>query len=115
MFTREVPKSDWQSYFDEVNRQLAVMTVDVDVTAPSMGAQQEFVALKLQGLSYDPRDDAFSILAGSMEHRVVHPAEIFVEEDGRGLVSVQVIDGQGLTHLARFTRALPLPPPDRHP
>lgn len=116
MLTREIPSHEWQNYFNEINHQLTVMTVDVEVIGADMGAQPEVTAVQLKGLSYDPRDDAFSIHAGSMKHRIIHPTEIFVEEDARGLLSIQIIDGEGRQHLARFTRALPLPPPrERRP
>ena len=111
MLTREIPSHEWQNYFNEINHQLTVMTVDVEVTGADIGSQRGVTAVQLKGLSYDPRDDAFSILTGKMEHRILHPTEIFVEEDNRGLLSIQVIDGEGRQHLARFTRALPLPPP----
>jgi class 3 adenylate cyclase len=113
MLTREIPRHEWQSYFEDVTRQLTVMTVDVEVSSATMGSQPELTAVQLRGLSYDPHDDAFSILAGSVEHRITAPTEIFVEEEPRGLLSIQVIDGEGRQHLARFTRALPLPSPGR--
>ena len=109
MTTRQIEKNDWQSYFDRVSRELSTTTIDVEVSGTDMGVQEETHEAALVGLSYDPRDDAFSIVAEALEHRVTRPEQIFVEEEASELHSVEIVDGDGHRHIAKLHQALRLP------
>lgn len=108
MTTRRIEKNEWQSYFDRVSRALPSADVDVEVDGLDMGAQIEVEHLPLRGLSYDPRDDAFSMVFEQMEHRISHPREIYVDEDRDEIDSIEVVDEDDHKHIARLTRSLGL-------
>lgn len=109
MPTRKIEKHDWQSYFDHISRDLPAASVDVEVDGLELGAQVEASHMPLMGLTYDPHDDAFSVSSQDLEHRISRPREIWVIEDAGGLSSIEVVDADGNTQIARLTRAVPLP------
>ncbi len=109
MPTRRIEKSQWQPYFDAVSRELPAAHVDVEIDTPELGAQPEMSHIRLDGLSYDPRDDAFSIVTEKIEHRIAAPRQISVREDETSLTAVEVIDADEKKHVARLTEALKLP------
>ncbi len=109
MATRQIEKNNWQPYFDRVSRELTTTTVDIEVIGDDMGAQSETHHTSLLGLSYDPKDDAFSIVSEAIEHRVSEPRQIFIDEDADELHSIEVIDGDGHRHIAKLRQALKLP------
>lgn len=109
MPTRQIQKQQWQDYFEEASRQLPATNVDVEVDGLDLGAQVEAEHLPLEGFSYDPHDDAISIICEGLEHRVPRPRRISVLENGGGLEAVEIVDADDHTHIARLTRALALP------
>jgi hypothetical protein len=43
---------------------------------------------------------------------LVHkPKEVYVDDDIEGLHSIEVVDGDGVRHIARLKEVLKLPPP----
>ena len=109
MPTRRIEKNQWQTYFDRVSQQLTTSNIDVEVDAPELGAQQEASHLPVVGFSYDPRDDAFSIVSEDLEHRISRPQEISVREVADDLRAIEVVDFEGHRHIAKLSKALKLP------
>lgn len=109
MPTRQIQPDDWQQYFDRTSRQLKAANVDVEVSGLDLGVQVEAKHLPLQGFSYDPRDNAFSVVCEGLEHRIKSPRQIAVEVDGQKLKAVEVIDADEHKHIATLTEALELP------
>ncbi len=110
MPTRRLEKEQWQPYFDRISRELPATNVDVQVSGADMGVQTESRKIPLLGLTYDPRDDAFSILCENLEHRVTKPRSIAVEEAGGELEAVEIIDEEDHRHIAKLSGPLQLPP-----
>ncbi len=113
MTTRQLDRSQWQPYFDDINHRLEATQVDLEVSGHDLGVQTEAYDITLIGLSYDPRDDAFSIVTEELEHRVVHPKQISVREDADGLTALEIIDREEHRHVARLRSALRLPSDER--
>ena len=109
MTIRRVERSDWRDYFDRVSRTLPAANVDVEVDGLDLGAQIELDHVPLEGLTYDHRDDAFSIVTELMEHRISHPREIYVDEEHEELRYIEIVDHDDHKHIAKLTRALALP------
>ncbi len=112
MATHIIARDQWQPYFDRVSRTLEANDVDIEIDGLDLGAQVEVDHLPLQGLSYDPKDDAFSIVLENLEHRITRPQAIYVDEEADRLASIEVVDQDERKHIARLTRALMLPKAD---
>lgn len=87
--TREIPRAQWRSYFDDFSRDLPSLVATVEVVGEEVGAQVEAQRSLLQGITYDDGDDILVIgLEGpgddheDLEHIVYGPRKIdLVEED----------------------------------
>jgi hypothetical protein len=89
--TKQIPRADWKGYFERFTRQHlgedAPETVTIEVVSAQMGDQLETRAVPLLGLSYDPRSQAFDVLAEDIEHPTFQPTEIWVVEEEGGFIS----------------------------
>jgi len=109
--TREIPKSEWKSYFNDLSRVPSPPPfVTVQVDGDEIGAQIEAEhKTLLAGISYDNRDDVLVIGLGTadgheqLEHLVSQPERIYVAEGDERTIDVQ--DADGVTTLIRFESA----------
>jgi hypothetical protein len=109
MTTRKLDRARWREYFDHVSKHLAATTVEIGIAGLDPGVQHAAEHLRLVGIAYDPSDESITISSEDLEHRIDHPREVLVEEEGTELRSLEVIDSGGHTRLVQLTRALPLP------
>jgi len=110
MATVELPKEEWERYFDELSKNLPAVEAQLEVVDKELGDQIEVEYSPLTGLSYDPKDDVFEIqFTEKHDHLVYHPKQVFIEEEGGKIVAVEVVDGEGTRHILRLKPALPLP------
>jgi hypothetical protein len=121
--TRQIPRTEWQSYFDRFTRehleQAPPEAVTVEVLSPSLGDQYEASTERLLGLTYDPRSDALEVLLEDVDHLMFRPAEIWVIEDDEGFVQTMELvgsdDTREILHIRRSGPPAPLfdvsPPP----
>ncbi|MGB8330034.1 MAG: DUF5335 family protein [Polyangiales bacterium] len=106
MTTRKLERSEWRRYFDGVAKHLPAMRVGISIMGDDIGVQLENQNSALIGISYDPSDGVFEVDTPSISHRISHPQEIFVREEGGQLSSVEVIDQDGTKEIIEL-RALP--------
>ncbi|MCX8048379.1 MAG: DUF5335 domain-containing protein [Methylohalobius sp.] len=111
MSTRSLPKSQWETYFDSISKHLKVNRAELEVAAMNLGDQFEAEWVPLYGISYDPKDDVIEFVFEGMDHLVHRPREVYVEDGIQGLHSIEVIDSDGVRHIARLKEALKLTPP----
>src|SRR4030088_3579725 len=85
--TREIPRGEWRTYFDDFSRNLADTVASVEVVGAEIGAQIEAERPRLTGITYDDRDDILVIgldapggLPEDLEHIVYEPQKIMVAE-----------------------------------
>ena len=98
--TREIPKNEWRSYFDDLSRLRSPLpVVSVEVDGEEVGAQIEAEHKTLTGISYDNRDDVLVIGIGDndgreqAEHLVSRPQQIYVAEGDERTIDVKDADG----------------------
>jgi len=111
--TREISKSDWQAFFDRVSAVLRGKVIEIEVDSLDLGAQVEATKLSLNGLTYDPRDDAFTIVTEAIEHVIHSPQSIFVADGEAGMQSIEILSTDGSKQIVRFSEPLVLPSPGR--
>lgn len=111
--TSKLEPTDWKHYFERVSALLEGERVDIDVASLPLGSQPLARWLPLLGLMFDEKDQLISIMAEGMDHMIRRPREVFTQTQGIDLLSLEVIDENGNTHLIRFGKPLLLPPPTR--
>ena len=112
MFDREIASADWQAFFDQVSGALQGKVIKIEVDKLNLGAQIEAQNLSLNGLSYDPRDDVFTISTDEIEHMIHSPQRVFINESDGGVDSLMIQPADGGEEIIQFTEPLGLPSPD---
>jgi hypothetical protein len=107
--TRQLDRAEWQGYFDRFTaKHLDEDTPEsatVEVLSARRGDQIEFSAIRLFGLAYDPKSQAFQVLLEDVDHLVFHPTEIWVLERDSDAVTIEVIDADGRKEIIYVSRS----------
>ncbi len=110
---RRVDPSRWQALFDAFGRVLEGQRVEIEIFGLDLGDQIEAEWLPLNGLTYDPSDEAVYVYTerapGHTGDGRYSPREVWVEVREGGLSSVVVVDREEHKHIVRFRAPLELP------
>lgn len=106
-----IPKEAWTRFFDRLSRLLEGKRAEVEVASLGLGEQFESEWAPLVGVSYDHKDDVFSVRVGGIDHLIYRPASLAVRWEGPAVESLAITDGEGALHLVRFGEPQMLPPP----
>lgn len=106
MNDRKLQRNDWKSYFDQVSGRIEGRRAEVEVASLDLGDQIEGEWLRIEGLSYDSKDDVLYIHSDNIDHAIWHPREVVVTERGADLAAISVRGGDGSLHTARFREPL---------
>ncbi len=100
MSIKKIDRAQWGTYFDAFSKTLArthrTDYAEVQVLSPEDGAQLETSWLPLIGISYDHKSDLLEILVENMDHLILHPEHVYVDETEEGLLtSFEVVRKDG--------------------
>lgn len=111
MATQEIRKDHLEDYFNHFSTIMPAELVEIEVAGLDIGDQVEAEWLPLNGISYDPKDDAVVVDLGDgrIEHLISRPVEVVVDEGVSGINSISIRDGDDKLHVLRLKepRALP--------
>lgn len=98
--TKKLPKDEWASYFDTFSkkflRDLNPEDARIEVISPDIGAQEQVNHVRVQGITYDRKDNVFEIAVKHLDHLVYNPKEIWVEEEENGFVNtIEIVRDDG--------------------
>ena len=97
--TKQLARSEWQDYFDRFTAEhvedSTPEAATVEVVSPRLGDQIEFSDIRLLGLNYDPKTQAFQVLLENVDHLVFHPTEIWVLEGESDSLIIEVVGADG--------------------
>jgi hypothetical protein len=108
---RKLEKSQWRAYFDQMSKALVGKRAEIEVASLKLGDQIEAEWLPLLGISYDPKDDIIEIALQGVDHLIPKPREVYVEENGLELSSLEVIDAEGTHQIIVLKDPMMLPAP----
>jgi hypothetical protein len=109
MATQQLQRAQWAPYFDRVSRRLGAAAAQIETASLSVGDQINRKWATLNGLAYDPKDDIFEVATDDLDHLIAHPREIYVEEAGALLHSVDIVDAAGNHQIVKLREPLLLP------
>jgi hypothetical protein len=109
-----VPKEGWRGFFDLMSKALLGKRVEIEVASLDLGDQIVAEWVPLIGITYDSRDDlldvGYDVGVVDLGNRLIRrPQQIDVEEGPAGLLSVAVVDAEGVRHILRLKDPLMLP------
>ena len=107
----QLAKAQWQAYFDRTSKALGAKQVQIEVTGLGLGDQIEADWIPLLGLSYDPKNDVFAVIAEGVDHLIHHPKQIHIDHELDWLLSLEVIDAEDNRHIILLKDPLSLPAP----
>ena len=110
--SRKLARTDWQVYFDRLSRVMDGKQAELEAASLGLGDQVAVEWVALGGITYDPKDDLIEMIFEDLDHMIRHPQEIWVDEEGLALASLEVVDGEGVRHILRLREPLLLPPPE---
>ncbi|MEA2917886.1 MAG: hypothetical protein QOJ15_9967 [Bradyrhizobium sp.] len=108
---RQLEKSQWRAYFDRMSKALLGKRAEIEVASLKLGDQIAAEWLPLRGISYDPKNDVIEIALDGVDHLIHKPREIYVEEQGLELSSLEVVDAEGAHQIVVLRDPLMLPAP----
>lgn len=111
MAVQKLDKAEWHPFFDHMAKVLAGKRVEIEVASLALGAQVEAEWLPLLGIAYDPKSDVVEIALEGVDHLVRKPREVFVDLAAGGLISIEIVDGDGNRQITKLRDPVLLPPP----
>ena len=112
MRTRQVPRAEWEKFFDAFTRRHEGWLATVRVIDQRLGAQVEARDLPLEGIVPGrKRGASLSILLGkrpdaNVEHAVERPEQVWVEVTDRGAeAALEIIGADGRRTILEFRAA----------
>jgi hypothetical protein len=110
---RQLEKSQWRAYFDRMSKALVGKRAEIEVASLKLGDQTAAEWLPLLGISYDPKNDLIKIALDGVDHLIHKAREVYVEENGLELSSLEVVDAEGARQIVVLRGPLMLPAPAR--
>ena len=111
MPTREIPRQEWNNFFDSFSRQHEGWLATLEIFGPEIGTQEEARELPLEGVSIasgtnEPETIAISIGKSPQDHlshTIVKPAHVWLEQTEEGANAALEIESENETKtLLRF-------------
>lgn len=116
MPTKEIPREEWDTFFDTFSRQHEGWLATLEVLGSEIGAQQEARDLPLEGISATSADDESQEIAISLgktpedhvTHTINRPTRIWLEQTLLGAnAALEIESADQVKTLLRFRSALP--------
>jgi len=116
MATQEIPRAEWNNFFDGFSRRHEGWLATLEIFAPDIGAQEEAHELPLEGISIasaNESPDVISISLGKnsedhVSHAITKPERVWLEQTAAGTNAALEIESQNETRtLLRFRSTVP--------
>jgi len=116
MPTQEIPRDEWNNFFDVFSRQHEGWLATLEVFGPDIGAQEEAHELPLEGISIASGNngtEAIAIHLGKtpedhVTHTITKPKHVWLEQTSGGANAALEIESENQNKaLLRFRSALP--------
>jgi hypothetical protein len=108
---RKLEKPQWGPFLDMLTRLLEGKEAEIEVASLRLGDQVQNEWLPLIGITYDPNDDIVEVALDGLDHMIPRPREIYLDDGGGGLTSLEIVDAEGVKQLVKLKDQLMLPAP----
>jgi hypothetical protein len=109
----KLEKRDWKGFLEGVTKLLLGKRADIEVASLALGDQIETKSVQVLGMVYDHKDDVIEIVLDGLDHLIHRPRDLYVDQNGLELSSVQIVDADGTRQIVMLRDPLMLPPPDQ--
>jgi hypothetical protein len=102
MPTQEIPREQWNNFFNSFSRQHEGWLATIEVFATDSGAQQEVSDVAFEGISLDSHNDKSGAVvinvgktpADHVSHRIDHPVHIWLQQTEAGADAALEIEAE---------------------
>ena len=113
MSIRRLERGEWNGFCIYATRALIGKQVEMQVLSLEFGFQVEAQRVPLFGMAYDPTNDVLELLFGDeLDHLIRAPRELYVDEGSLGVVTLQIVDSDGIRQIITLRDPLLLASPD---
>ena len=114
MSIRRLERGEWSGFCIHASRVLAGKQVEMQVLSLQIGSRLEARRVPLFGMAYDPASNVLELLLGEeLDHLIRAPRELYVDEGSLGIVSLQIVNSDGIRQIITLRDPLLLASPDR--
>jgi hypothetical protein len=113
MTVQKLEKGQWRSFFDRLSKGLDGKQAEIEIASLNLGTQVEAEWLPLLGIVYDPRTDMIEVALDGLDHMIPKPREIYIDNGAQTLMSLEIVDAEGVKQIVKLRDPLMLPPPGR--
>jgi len=106
---RSLPRESWTRFFDLMSKSLVGRSAEIEVSALDLGDQILAEWVPMLGITYEPRGDVLVVALDRLNHQILHPRDILVQEVSSGIDSVAIVDADGGKEIVRLKSPLMLP------
>jgi len=116
MQTQEIPRQEWNSFFDSFSRQHEGWLASLEVFGPEVGAQEEAHELPLESVSIASQTDKSESIAINMgktpeahiNHTITKPEHVWLEKTDDGAdAALEIESADEAKTLLRFRSPMP--------
>lgn len=105
--TKQLPRKQWSAYFDAFTKKFLrdpnPEAADIRVLSPEIGVQEQARHVRLQGITYDHKDNVLEIVLHRLDHLVFNPKEIWVTEEENGFVrNMEIVRDDDTREIVEF-------------
>jgi hypothetical protein len=110
----KIDRSGWKDFFDVFTKAIEGRLLELEIVGRDIGDQRYGSRLNLNGITYDPTDDALYVSISNatrlhIDHVVQSPREIHVEINEAGFSGLMVTDPEGRQQFMWLREPLALP------
>ncbi len=115
MPTQEIPRDEWNNFFDVFSRQHEGWLATLEVFGPEIGAQEKAHELPLEGISIASGNNGADVIAidlgktqeDHVTYKIIGPEHVWLEQTSGGANAALEIESENETKtLLRFRSAL---------
>lgn len=111
MALSRLEKPQWHAYFNHMARLLEGKRAEIEVDALDIGDQIEAEWVPLIGITYDQKGDLVDVAVEGLDHLIHQPRDVFVDQTGTDLHSLEVVDTSDVRHIIKLRDPLMLRAP----
>ncbi len=111
MSIQQIEKSAWAEFFDSFTTSLPGKHAEVEVASLDLGDQIAASWLPFIGIAYDPKNDLIEVALEGLDHMIRKPQEVYVDHEVGSLVSLQIINSDGVREIIKLKDPIALPAP----
>jgi hypothetical protein len=106
---RSLPRESWTRFFDLMSKSLLGRSAEIEVSSLDLGDQIVAEWVPMLGITYEPHGDLLIVGLDRLNHQILHPLDILVQELSDGITSVAIVAQDGSKEVVRLKSPLMLP------